>query len=104
MNTEQELKELRQAVWDARATLGFDNSGNPTPDALKHPTLAELVKRDAAEFRKDYDDALLESCAIEANYERLVEAASAVANAMDDDVRATKLAVLRGVLMNQVKR
>jgi hypothetical protein len=66
--------ELRQACWDARATLGFDNDGDPTPAALVYPTLAELVKRDAAEFRKDYDDALTELASLQrerdANAER----------------------------------
>jgi len=57
MSAKTELAELRQAVWEARAILGFDNDGDPTPDALTFPTLAVLVKRDAAEFRKDYDGA-----------------------------------------------
>lgn len=61
---ESELAALRQAVWDARAILGFDNGGDPTPDALAQPTLAELVLRDAREFRKDYDEACDEAAAL----------------------------------------
>lgn len=59
------LAELRQACWEARAVLGFDNDGDPTPDALVYPSLADLVRRDAAEFRKDYDEACNEAHAAE---------------------------------------
>lgn len=51
------VRELKQAYWEARAILGFDNDGDPTPDALTHPPFPELMRRDATEFRKDYDDA-----------------------------------------------
>lgn len=56
--SEQKVAELRQAYWEARAIMGFDNDGNPTPDALVYPSLPDLMKRDAMEMRGDYDAAL----------------------------------------------
>lgn len=52
-----EVAALKQAYWEARAILGFDNDGDPTPAALTFPTIPDLMRRDAAEFRKDYDEA-----------------------------------------------
>lgn len=52
-----EVNRLKQAIWDARAIMGFDNDGDPTPAALTHPPIADLCIRDATEFRKDYDEA-----------------------------------------------
>lgn len=62
----EELVELRQAVWDARAIMGFDNDGDSTPDALKFPTLAVMVIADAKEMRDDYDAAIAELDALKA--------------------------------------
>lgn len=60
-----EVLRYRQAIWDARALMGFDNDGNPTPAALAYPHLADMLLRDAAEFRKDYDQACSEADEVE---------------------------------------
>ncbi len=55
---EAENERLKQAYWEARAIMGFDNHGDPTPAALVYPAIADLMKRDAEEMRRDYDAAL----------------------------------------------
>lgn len=60
-----EVERYRQAIWDARALMGFDNDGDPTPAAVTYPHLADMLLRDAAEFRKDYDEACSEAAEAE---------------------------------------
>lgn len=54
--------DLAQALWDINATLGFDQDGDQGPQALiagmGWDGFIDCMKRDAAEFRKDYDDLL----------------------------------------------
>lgn len=48
----------RQALWDIYGILGFDQDGDPTPDALVAPPLIEVVVNAAKEFRAEYDELL----------------------------------------------
>lgn len=54
--------DLAQALWDINAILGFDQDGGSGPQALiagmGWAGFIDCMKRDAAEFRKDYDDLL----------------------------------------------
>lgn len=54
-----EVDRLRQGIWDARAIMGFDNDGNPTPRALVSD-IVQLLLGDARSMREDYDAALSE--------------------------------------------
>jgi hypothetical protein len=54
------LEELRQGYWDARAVMGFDNDGDPTPRAITS-SLTALMASDAKSMRDDYDESLRES-------------------------------------------
>lgn len=54
---EEEVKRLRQGIWEAYAALGFDTDGQATPEALVSDIVALIVNA-AMEFRKDYDEAL----------------------------------------------
>lgn len=67
----RDLPLLRQAVWDARAILGFDNDGQATPDAMTEPTLAELVLCDAREMREAYDEGQRETAELAREVEGL---------------------------------
>ncbi len=66
-----ERDALRQACWEARAIMGFDNDGCPTPAAVVYPTMHEGVVQWARELRKDYDDACAESDRLTAEVLRL---------------------------------
>jgi hypothetical protein len=59
---EGERDLLAQAMWDARAALGFDNDGDSTPAAAiaggGFETFARNHVEDAKEQRRDYDEAL----------------------------------------------
>jgi hypothetical protein len=54
----EQLRTHRQALWDIYGILGFDQDGDKTPDALAYPGLIELVVEAAKEARRDYDEAL----------------------------------------------
>jgi len=60
MSQEAEISELRQGYWDARAVMGFDNGGDPTPRAVTS-SFAAMMKADAKSMRRDYDESLRES-------------------------------------------
>ena len=63
-SAEDQLAELRQAVWDAYGVLGFDQDGDATPDHLAYPALPDFVRQFATEMRKDYDEACDEACVV----------------------------------------
>jgi hypothetical protein len=50
-----QVDELRQALWDVYAILGFDTDGNATPRSVVD--LPNVVRRAAEEARADYDEA-----------------------------------------------
>ena len=52
-----EAERLRQGYWDARAIMGFDNDGDPTPLAVSSDFVA-LMLSDARDMRRDYDESL----------------------------------------------
>jgi len=60
-----EVERLRQAHWDARAVMGFDNDGDPTPHAVVSD-FCELILRDAKAMRADLDESRKEAEAAEA--------------------------------------
>jgi len=64
------VASLRQAYWDARAAMGFDNDGDPTPAALLSP-MEDLMRQDAESQREDYQSALRELAAAEAQVAQL---------------------------------
>lgn len=88
-NAEAEVERLRaerdllaQAMWDARAELGFDNDGDKTPHAAIHgdyQRFAGLHVLDAREARDDYEAALDESTVIERDARRLRAGITALA-------------------------
>jgi hypothetical protein len=61
-----DVLELRQALWDAYGTLGFDQDGDQTPAAVRD--LPNVVRRAAAESVRDYEDLAAEA---ESQAERL---------------------------------
>lgn len=63
----KEHEQLRQAVWDARAIMGFDNDGDPTPAAVVD--LHRLVLTDAQDMRDRDDEAIASYEALEARLE-----------------------------------
>ena len=53
---EDQVIQLKQAVWDAYGILGFDQDGQPTPAALTHPPMPDFVRQFATEARKEIDE------------------------------------------------
>lgn len=57
---------LAQAIWDARAALGFDNDGDPGPSAsiagMGYDWFASAHVKEAREQVADYDDLLDKWC------------------------------------------
>ena len=52
---ERELAEIRQAHWDGRALAGFDNDGDPTPEAVVSD-FADMMRNDWKIQKEDYDE------------------------------------------------
>lgn len=53
-----EIRSLRQALWEIYGILGYDTDGDKSPDHLIFPTLEKLVVDAAKEFRAEYDELL----------------------------------------------
>lgn len=76
-----ERDALRQACWHARAIMGFDNAGDPTPAALSYPPLAQLIVDNAHEFGRDYDEVSTDRDRLAARCEGLESALNAIVDA-----------------------
>lgn len=50
-----EVRRLRQGLWDCVAISGADTDGQLTPDALVYPDLVDYAKREVGELRDEYD-------------------------------------------------
>lgn len=55
-----EIKRLRQGIWDACLILGMDGDGNDSPRHLVYPHLADLIIEEAERMRADYEEALFD--------------------------------------------
>lgn len=50
-----EVRRLRQGLWDVAAISGSDTDGQATPDAMTFPDIVEYAKREVQSLRNDYD-------------------------------------------------
>lgn len=55
-----EVRRLRQGLWDCVIISGADTDGDMTPDALSYPDIVDYAKQEVQQLRDDYNEALAE--------------------------------------------
>jgi hypothetical protein len=57
----EEVKRLRQGLWDCAVAAGMDTNGNTGPGALVHPDIVDLALGHVRQLASDYNELLMES-------------------------------------------
>lgn len=55
-----EVRRLRQGLWDCAGISGADLDGDASPDALTYPDIVDYAKQEVQQLRDDYDESLRE--------------------------------------------
>lgn len=55
-----EVRRLRQGLWDVCGISGTDLDGNDSPDVLSFPDIVDYAKQEVKLLRDDYDECLAE--------------------------------------------
>ena len=78
-----EVERLRQGIWDMCIQLGMDSDGDATPAHLRYPDIVTLGLQEAARMKSDYETALDEAIAFEAERDVLRDRLAKVATLAD---------------------
>lgn len=53
-----EVRRLRQGLWDCAGIAGADLDGNASPDVLAFPDIVDFAKQEVQQLSDDYDESL----------------------------------------------